>query len=351
MKTRYFYALLSVLCFFSMNAQGIMGDMDNNENIDVSDMNAIINPILGLDPMQPVEGEIVDNSAIVGTWYETNYNQWGFYANDETNFANASKYQYIPSCKCILLYDRDGKMTNIYRVLSKQDGMMVLSPLKSNEQITLYDRIKGQSGKDSKGREYVDMGLPDNVLWAAWNVGASKPEETGLYFAWGETKGYSKNDSHSFSISNYTLCNGSWETIKKYNITPGDSHFDNKTQLEAADDAATVNWGSEWRMPTINEISNLFNANYTSTEVVTVNGVEVFKITSKKNGNYIYFPKTGYRLDNNLDENDTCHSWSRDLHYDTSNAFEMYINRYNHGLGSRGRNCGKTVRAVRVANK
>ena len=349
MKTRYFYALLSVLCFFSMNAQGIMGDMDSNEKIDVSDINAMINTILNLTPTQQVEGEIVDNSAIVGTWFEANYNQWGFYANNQTNFAGAYSYQYIPTCKCILFYDRSGKMTDIYRVLSKQDGTMVLSPYKSNEQIVLYDRLKGQSGKDSKGREYVDMGLPGNVLWASWNVGASKPEEVGSYFAWGETKGYSKSAKHNFSIENYTLSNGSWESITKYNITPGDDHFDNKSQLEAVDDAATANWGSEWRMPTMNEVSILFNADYTWTEVVSVNGVEVFKVTSKKTGNYIYFPMTGYFMGNNSYDNDTFHSWSRDLHYTTDNAYEMYINRYNHGLGSRGRNCGKTVRAVRVA--
>lgn len=38
--------------------------------------------------------------------------------------------------------------------------------------------------------EWVDLGLPSGLKWAAWNVGATKPEEFGLYFQWGETQGY-----------------------------------------------------------------------------------------------------------------------------------------------------------------
>lgn len=96
------------------------------------------------------------------------------------------------------------------------------------------------------GHEWVDLGLPTGTKWATCNIGATKPEEIGDHFAWGEVKpqeGYSyyKYESH--------------ETFKltKYNTfrSEGENGFvDYKTTLELEDDAAHFNWGGKWRMPT-----------------------------------------------------------------------------------------------------
>ena len=68
--------------------------------------------------------------------------------------------------------------------------------------------------------EWVDLGLPSGLKWAAWNVGATKPEEFGLYFAWGETQGYTGiTDTKQFKWSDYTLCDGTSSNMLKYNFS------------------------------------------------------------------------------------------------------------------------------------
>lgn len=144
------------------------------------------------------------------------------------------------------------------------------------------------SGLGNKnGHEYVDLGL--SVNWATCNVGASTPEEYGDYFAWGETA-----TKENYDWSTYRYCNGSRNTITKYcdNQTYGSNGYtDNLKILEAGDDAATVNWGGSWRMPTEAEILEL-KEDCTWTWI-TQNNVGGFKITGP-NGNYIFLPAAGY---------------------------------------------------------
>lgn len=96
----------------------------------------------------------------------------------------------------------------------------------------------------------VDLGL--SVKWANMNVGASKNMDTGDYFAWGETQPKAEYD-----WSNYKWCGGTSITLTKYCTNESYGMVDNKTTLEAADDAATVNWGNSWRMPTVKEFEEL----------------------------------------------------------------------------------------------
>ncbi len=143
----------------------------------------------------------------------------------------------------------------------------------------------------SSGPAAVDLGL--SVKWASYNLGASSPEEYGDYYAWGETS--PKND---YSWSTYKWCNGSKNTLTKYNTDSGYGTVDNKTTLELSDDAAHVNWGGSWRMPTNAEWSELITGcTWTWT---TQNGKNGYKVTSKKNGNSIFLPAAGYRYDTYL---------------------------------------------------
>ena len=138
------------------------------------------------------------------------------------------------------------------------------------------------------GHEYVDLGLPSGVKWATCNVGANSPEEYGDYFAWGETK-----PKEIYDWSTYKYCNGSSSTLIKYcdDSSYGNNGFtDNKTVLDPEDDAAHVNWGGAWRMPTHAEQSELRNNctwNWT-----TQNGVNGCKVTGP-NGNSIFLPAAG----------------------------------------------------------
>ncbi|MCQ2193188.1 MAG: T9SS type A sorting domain-containing protein [Paludibacteraceae bacterium] len=129
--------------------------------------------------------------------------------------------------------------------------------------------------------EYVDLGLPSGTLWATCNVGATKPTEYGDYFAWGETK-----PKEVYADSTYKWFNADSKIYTKYNSEDG-----LKTLLPE-DDAATANWGSEWRMPTNEEQRELVEeCQYQMTEV---NGVYGAKFTGK-NGNSVFFPAAGFR--------------------------------------------------------
>lgn len=157
-------------------------------------------------------------------------------------------------------------------------------------------------GNDPKkdSHEYVDLGLPSGTLWATMNIGASKPEEYGDYFAWGETIGYNSGKTN-FNWSTYKWCNGSEYTMIKYCTDSSYGNIvDDKTVLEPEDDAATVNLGSNWRIPTIGEFEEIIDSSYTTVEWTTMFGVNGRKISSKKNGNSIFLPAAGIRTDTNL---------------------------------------------------
>ena len=145
-------------------------------------------------------------------------------------------------------------------------------------------------GKDvTQPHEAVDLGL--SVKWATCNVGADTPEGYGDYFAWGETELKS-----NYSWSTYEWGNGSHDMTKYCN----DSSFgyngftDNKTVLDLEDDAAHVNWGGSWRMPTDAEWAELCrNCTWTW---ATQNGVNGYRVTSKKTGytdKSIFLPAAG----------------------------------------------------------
>ena len=147
---------------------------------------------------------------------------------------------------------------------------------------------------------YVDLGL--SVKWASYNVGATKPEEYGDYFAWGEI-----TPKNNYSWATYKWCKGAYTTLTKYcpsgktDCWGGSGSPDNKTSFADygyEDDAARANWGGKWRMPTKAEYQELMNnCDY---EWTTFKGVNGYLFTSKNNGNSIFLPATGGRGDYGL---------------------------------------------------
>ena len=125
--------------------------------------------------------------------------------------------------------------------------------------------------------EYVDLGL--SVKWATYNVGATAAEENGNYYAWGETE-----PKDYYDWSRYKWCDGTKSVMTKYNKEDG------LTTLLPEDDAAHVNWGGEWRMPTKDELTELRER--CVWELTTLNGVKVCKVTGP-NSNSIFLPLGG----------------------------------------------------------
>ncbi|MCQ2288998.1 MAG: hypothetical protein MJZ74_07850 [Muribaculaceae bacterium] len=212
---------------------------------------------------------------------------------------------------------------------------------------------RDRSGRDSYGREYVDLGLPGGVLWATCNVGASSPWEYGLYFAWGETVDDAKGESHTFDWAHYKWCNGKYDNQTKYCTSPSYGRVDGKTVLDPADDAATANWGAGWRMPTSEEQDDLRNSSYCTWTWTTRNGVSGYEVKSKSNGNSLFLPAAGYRYDTSLyGEGSYGGYWSCSLYTFYSNyACSLYFISSDIDWNYYGRSYGQSVRAVRVPSE
>ena len=181
--------------------------------------------------------------------------------------------------------------------------------------------------------DYVDLALPSGTLWATCNVGADKPEEFGYYYAWGET-----STKNSYYSSNYKWYNGSDDSFTKY----GEDDV-----LYLSDDAAYVNWGSNWRMPNDYDFRELINTHNTTTEKVTQNGVIGLKITSKSNGKSIFLPLAGFINGSTLNAAGTiAYYWSSET-YDEGSVCYLHIQGGNVTVSSCSRYMGQSIRPVR----
>ena len=159
----------------------------------------------------------------------------------------------------------------------------------------------GGGGTTPSPVEYVDLGLPSGLKWAKCNLGASKPSDYGDYYAWGETapkaeytwatyKWMQAGQSESKYITKYTFADG--QTGGIWYDSSGNFIGDNLTTLRPADDAATQQLGSPWRMPTVDEIQELKeNCTWLWTTQDGVNGHQV----DGPNGNAIFLPAAGSR--------------------------------------------------------
>ena len=195
----------------------------------------------------------------------------------------------------------------------------------------------------NNGHEYVDLGLPSGILWATYNVGASKPEEGGDYFAWGETKPKAR-----YSWDTYKWCNGNEKTLKKYCTDSEYGRLDNKTTLDLLDDAANANWGGDWRIPTKSEQDELRNTSYTTWTWTTQNGVKGYKVTSKTNDNSIFLPAVGAYSGSNLIHLGSNGFYLNSSLYtnDTSEANIMSLDSDGIDLSYASRFYGLSIRAV-----
>lgn len=199
-------------------------------------------------------------------------------------------YSYIGELSNIAVYQNKGEDILACTYEYKEDDVKFqafgFTPINSEMSAFALMSTEGITA----GHEWVDLGL--SVKWATCNVGAEFPEDYGGYYAWGETE-----EKSNYSWSTYKWCNGSSETLTKYCTSSSYGTVDNKTVLDPEDDVAHVLWGGSWRMPTLDEIKELIdNCSWERTEV---NGVSGQKVTGP-NGNFIFLPSAGNRLNTSL---------------------------------------------------
>lgn len=158
--------------------------------------------------------------------------------------------------------------------------------------------------------DYVEIG---GVKWATMNVGATSVTDTGLYFQWADTQGYTAaqvgkgSGQKAFLWADYKYTtDGDWTGVNKYQVADdntdgiwydGNGNFigDNKTVLEPSDDAVTAAWGGNWRMPTVSEFAALSAAvNTVWTDSYQGSGVAGLVCTDKTDSSKVlFFPAAG----------------------------------------------------------
>ena len=202
---------------------------------------------------------------------------------------------------------------------------------------------------NADGHDYVDLGLPSGTLWATCNIGASKPEDYGDHFAWGETKSKSVYD-----WSTYKYAKGNYDKLTKYckKSKFGNNGFtDNLTELQTSDDPAMANWGSGWQTPSKAQWEELLENTFN--EWTTLNGKEGKLFTSKKNGQTLFLPAAGDRWrDWLINAGYYGYSWSSSLN--TGSPYTAWYFLFGSGgalVDNGNRGYGRSVRAVRSARQ
>ncbi len=157
---------------------------------------------------------------------------------------------------------------------------MIISVSLQNQTIDKQNKVMVTSentlANSPNGHEAIDLGLPSGTKWASCNVGTTTPEAYGCYFAWGET-----TEKEVFGWDTYIHCDGSKDTCHDLGESISGTEYD----------VANMKWGGNWQMPTLEQLEELLdNCDY---EWMTREGIEGGLLTSKINGNIIFFPAAG----------------------------------------------------------
>lgn len=273
--------------------------------------------------------------------------------------------------------DNDGKIT-------KNDVTLLLNKYLSNEgNVTMHDVVllidkfvknvapSNSAANTHMGHEYVDLGT--GVYWAKCNVGASSPEKSGYFFAWGEVSTKEVFDTDNYVYHRWDDTGGRHKLMwTKYCLDKFNGDVDNRTQLDIKDDAANANWHGGWRMPTMTEIVALREQCYwkhvDSYNGTGISGYIVFRAKDSADrgatGNdhvasytladaHIFLPAAGWCRGSSY-WNTGGHYWSSSLYekasYESGNAYDLSFSggQIWASFGSAGgsRTNGFTVRAV-----
>ena len=204
----------------------------------------------------------------------------------------------------------------------------VVTMLYSN---SVFNVIAIQSQQSQSTQGAVDLALPSGLLWCEHNVGASRPEEVGLYFSWGNVTGHAEGSGYNFDQTTYDATAGAALTG---DISVGDTY-----------DMAHHNMGGQWRLPRRTEFQELYDN--CDSEWIDQDGMNGRRFTSRVNGNSIFFPAAGYYNGTALYGRGSGGDYWSSGFDSASNAY--YLHFYSTGVDPQNdytRRLGFTVRAV-----
>ncbi|MBR5175195.1 MAG: Ig-like domain-containing protein [Bacteroidales bacterium] len=237
--------------------------------------------------------------------------------------------------------------------IAKGNAIITVKTEDGDKTATCIVTVKEDAPYSCSVPEIIDLGLPSGLKWASFNLGASKPEEYGDYFAWGETEPYYKSldpltwkpgKEAGYDWSSYKWRDGS--TITKYRN--GSSSTGVSETLDLEDDAAHVAFGGNWRMPTVEEEQELVNQ--CTWEWISMNGVEGLKATGP-NGSSIFLPASGCIKKLEFEEAGTWGScWSSSIGRYNIYGKSLSIRSTRAGCYDNDRCLGLSIRPVYSAN-
>lgn len=248
-----------------------LGDINHDNQVDISDVVALVNIVLnGYTPFSVSPTEVT--LQVGGTANVPIFGGYYFYKVESANpgVVTASLNGFTITLSAVA----GGETTVTVRdVLTfRTIDIPVVVTVEDNQPQSYL------TCPDSHHPHLIDLGLPSGTLWSCCNVGADKPEAYGGYYAWGETE-----EKDYYDWSTYIHCNGSESTCHNLGFDIAGTQYD----------VAHVKWGGSWVMPSIEQIDELIN-NCTY-EWTTVNGVKGHKFISKTNGGSIFLPAAGNR--------------------------------------------------------
>lgn len=183
---------------------------------------------------------------------------------------------------------------------------------------------------------WVDLGLPSGTLWAKCNVGAVLPQERGFYFSWGNIQGHYWNGS--------AFADGYLFSEEEYQNSPGSLL---NTYIDDAHDGAREYLGEHWKIPSVDQLRELVeNTNW---EVITIDTVVCYKLTSKINFKYLEIPLVGFARNGVMyRDNNIVRMTSKDIGSNTICYVWAFINDGMNNLATTYRRDGSPIRPIYV---